>query len=231
MKTNLVSNNEHKQSKKIPLSTYIYEKLKLKIINGDFPSHYKLTEASVSEQMNVSATPVREAFKRLSVEGLVKIIPWKGVFVQTYSEKEIKETYQCRIALEVLAIQLAINFIDEDGIRTLERLLEASNQVETATELFEINTKIHNTILGYADNRKLKKLLSDITDLIQHDRSITSFSIDRTEKIQQEHTEIVNAIKCKNVKEAEKAMRTHIENGYNYIIQQKLKRDTENFSL
>src|SRR5699024_6087221 len=93
-------------SRKVSLSEFVYEEIKLAIINKKIPPQYRLTETEVAKQMNVSTTPVREAFRLLSVVGLVKIVPWKGVIVQSYSEKEIQETYQCRIALEVLAVQL-----------------------------------------------------------------------------------------------------------------------------
>ena len=72
-----------------PLSQKIYESLKQLILEGDIPPGSKLNETQVAERMNTSTTPVREAFRLLASEGLVKIEPWKGVVVQEYSTDEI----------------------------------------------------------------------------------------------------------------------------------------------
>src|SRR5699024_11459993 len=110
-----------KKTKKKTLRTDIYEKLKKDIIERVIAPHSRLTKQEVPNNMGVSPTPVREAFRRLPAEGLVEIVPWKGVVIQSYSEKEIKETYQCRIALEMLAVELAIGKVGDSDIEQLDR--------------------------------------------------------------------------------------------------------------
>ena len=202
-----------------PLNVKVYETLKKSIISGTCQPNTKLSESELAKQMNVSPTPVREAFRRLAAEGLVKIIPWKGAVVSSYSLADIKDTYQCREALEVYMTRLAVPNIDKKGISKLRMLLEQSKEAKNETELVEINSRIHTTITDYANNSKMKSLLDSLRDVIIHDRNLSAYSSDRRIKIYEEHVELINAIEEKNIPKAEETMRKHIINGYQYIVE------------
>ena len=206
-----------KDIKRKPLNAIVFENLKNAIISGEIEAGTQLKENEIAQQLNVSSTPVREAFSRLASAGLIKIIPWRGAVVQSFNDKEMEEVYACREALEVLVVQLAISNIDDEGIKILEELVEQSIKTGDATEFYEINTNIHNTLLKYANNQMLEKLLSQISEIILHDRNISSYSLNRKQQIYQEHKDIVEAIKEKDSVKAETAIRTHIRNGFNYI--------------
>lgn len=199
------------------LNQKVYKKLKLSILNGSLTPGKKLNEVQVAEQMDVSPTPVREAFRMLAMEGLVEIIPWKGVVVREFSSEEILEVYQCREALEILAIRLAIDKISNKDIEDLDKYIEYSEKAKDVSELVAINTKIHNFIIKHANNKKLEFLLSLLDDVLLHDRNISAFDDRRSKEIQLEHIEIINAFKNRDTKGAENAMKKHIRNGYNYI--------------
>ena len=68
----------------------------------------------IATKLEVSPTPVREAFRMLAADGIVEIIPWKGVFIKKYSIEEIEEAYQCREVLEIIAVNLCIYIIPKD---------------------------------------------------------------------------------------------------------------------
>ncbi|RHW35901.1 GntR family transcriptional regulator [Lysinibacillus yapensis] len=206
-----------KDIKRKTLSTIVYEDLKTAIINGEIEPGTQLKENEIGQQLNVSATPVREAFRRLASEGLIKIIPWRGAIVQSFNEKEMEDVYACRESLEVLVIQLAIDNIDEVGLQQLEELVDQSLETIDATEFYEINTSIHNVLLKYANNQMLEKLLSQISEIVLHDRNFSSYSLIRKQEIYQEHKDIIEAVAEKDVAKAESAIRTHIRNGFNYI--------------
>lgn len=207
-----------------PLNVRIYENLKAAIIKGDLQAGNRLTETEVAKQMKVSPTPVREAFRRLAAEGLVKIVPWKGVVIQSFSDDEVKESYQCREALEVLAVRLAAENFDEQGIEKLHGLLDQSFKAESGTEIVQLNSEIHSLIIEYARNAKLKTLLDLVSDVIFHDRNISAYNSSRREEINAEHLEILYALKEKDADKAEKAMRVHIQNGLAYITQENLSK-------
>lgn len=206
-----------KTANRKPLNVVVYENLKSAIVNGEIEAGTRLTETAVSEQMNVSSTPVREAFRRLSSEGLVKIIPWRGAIVQEFSPEEILEVYQCREALEVLAVQLATENIDYKGLDELKKLLKKSSIVESHTEYTEVNTMMHNLLFDYSRNQTLLNLIQQIKDVVLNNRNISSYSEDRKREIYEEHRQIIIAMENKDKRKAAQAMKTHIENGYKYI--------------
>lgn len=200
-----------------PLNIIVYENIKRAIIRGEIAPGTRLTETKVGKQMDVSTTPVREAFRRLESERLVKIIPWRGAIVQEFTNREISEVYQCREPLEVLAIQLAIDLIDEAGIKRLEELLDKSGATMDLAKHVEFNTKIHKTILEYAGNKTLATMLEELNDVISHYRHISTYSVQRKKEVYFEHTEIINALKDRDKQAAIKAVKAHISSGYNYI--------------
>lgn len=199
------------------LNQQVYESLKLSILKGDIKPETKLNEVHVAEQLNVSPTPVREAFRLLAAEGFVEIKPYKGVIVKKYSKEEVIQVYQCREALEVLAIQLAIYKINDEDIVLLKGFIEKSKETNDVTQFVLLNTKIHNLIINKSGNAKLKYILKTLDDVLLHDRNITANDEKRRKEIIEEHLELFNAIVSKDVIKAETAIRNHIRNGYNYI--------------
>lgn len=212
-----MSINKIKSVGRQPLNVVVYEHIKTAIIEGDIEPGTRLTETKVSEQMNVSTTPVREAFRRLASEGLVKIIPWRGAIVQEFTDTEITEVYQCRESLEMLAVELATEQIDAEGIRKLYALVEQSNETTDFTKYVDINSEIHNTLLHYANNRTLNNLLSQLNDVIYHNRNLSSYSDVRRAEIHEEHLQIVSSIEKRDKTAASEAMRIHVNNGFEYI--------------
>ncbi len=74
-----------KRVKRQTLNRTVYEAIKHSILKGDIPAGAKLSEVQMGKQLGVSATPVREAFRMLSMEGLIQIDPWKGAVVLGFS--------------------------------------------------------------------------------------------------------------------------------------------------
>lgn len=200
-----------------PLNTVVYENIKEAIINGNVTPGTRLTESKISEQLGVSTTPVREAFRRLESERLVKNIPYKGAIVQERSTKEIEEVYQCRLALEVLAIENVAKVIDPKGIIELKRLVKKSKQYSSFPEYEAINTAIHEKILSYENNDTLKEMLKQLHEVVYHNRSKYSLSEKRRIENYEEHLRIVEALELRDIKEAKASMKNHIENAYSYI--------------
>jgi DNA-binding GntR family transcriptional regulator len=201
-----------------PLGEQVYETLKAAILQGDLPPASKLTETQMAERLGVSPTPVREAFRRLAAEGLVAIAPWRGVTVQSISDREMVETYQCREVLEGLACRLAAATLDAAGIAELARLLRASRQARTASEVARRNTELHNVIVSYAGNAKLTAMLGLFHAVIQRDRSLTAYNAKRRAEIHAEHAAIIEALRARDADAAEEAMRRHVHNGFAYRL-------------
>lgn len=207
-----------------PLSTIVYENIKKAIINGDIVPGTRLTETKTSEQLGVSTTPVREAFRRLESERFVKNIPYKGALVQELSMKEIEEVYQCRLALEVAAIELVAGMIDQKGLESLRDLVEQSKQHSTFSDYEIINTAIHDKVLSYTDNDTMKGMLKQLHEVVYHNRSMYSLNEKRRIENYNEHLRIVEALENRDIDEAKVAMTDHIENAYAYIEERNSER-------
>ncbi len=201
---------------KRPLSGRVYDALKSAIIAGQIPAGAKLTESNVAQTLGVSPTPVREAFQRLAAEGFLAIAPWRGATVQPFSEQDVVETYQCREMLEGLACRLAAERIDAPGIAELRRLLGESRRARTAASVVELNSRIHEVMLRYAGNQKLKAMLALLQDMIMRDRNLTADSTVRRSQIQDEHRAVLAALERRDPDAAEQAMRRHVRNGFAY---------------
>jgi DNA-binding GntR family transcriptional regulator len=201
-----------------PLSDQVYDTLKRAILHGELLPATKLTESEIARNLNVSPTPVREAFRRLAAEGLVAIAPWRGVRVQSVSDRDMIDTYQCREVLEGLACRLAAARIDASGIAELKRLLATSRRARSASEVARCNTELHNIIFSCAANAKLTALLGLFHTVIQRDRSLTAYNAKRRGEIHAEHAAIIEALERRDAEAAEQAMRRHVHNGFAYRL-------------
>ena len=105
------------------LADEIVQILRSRIINGEYAIGEKLVENKIAEELKVSRTPVREAFKQLTKENLIEYVPNKGCFAKGFEQNDLQDIYAVRIAVEQLAVEWAIkNKTEEDMARLKEQL-------------------------------------------------------------------------------------------------------------
>ena len=201
--------------KKKTLNLQVYEILKEMILNNEFKNEIKLNEVLIASKLEVSPTPVREAFRMLAADGIVEIVPWKGVFIKKYTIKEIEEAYQCREVLETLAVKLCINIIPKTEIDRLLKLLKENH--DTVEKRIKVSNEIHNMIIEYSHNKILKNLITQLNDILIYDRRLSAYDGLRGKQIDQEHKLILKALKEKNENAAIFYMKEHIQNGFKYV--------------
>ena len=97
----------HDVTDKFSLRGRVYSKLRDDILSGKYSEHEELRELAIGEELGVSRTPVREAFRQLELEGLIQIIPNKGAYVTGITEKDVKDIYMIRSLLEGLCARWA----------------------------------------------------------------------------------------------------------------------------
>jgi DNA-binding GntR family transcriptional regulator len=203
--------------KKGPLSTQVYEMLKESIIKGDIKPGARLTEKTVVDLLEVSSTPVREAFRKLSNDGLIEMIPYKGVKVKEIDVSDLIEAYSCRAMFEKHAIRLSIENYTPDYSQDLNDILLKSKNSTTKKEYVNFNTEFHDRILKQAGNSRLESFFRQLDDIIIHNRMHSSYSDERKSQINAEHEGIIEAIKNLDIELAEKRMEQHIVNGFEYM--------------
>lgn len=198
-----------------PLRELVFESLREAIIQGRLKPGERLMELTLAEELGVSRTPVREAIRKLELEGFVVMVPRKGAYVAGITEKDINDVFEVRAALEALAAGLAAERITEEELDELERslvqLAEAS-QSGDINAVVEHDTRFHDLIYRASRNQRLMQIVSNLQDQIQRFRLATLSRPGRTRRAVEEHKKIVEAIAERNVELAQQLAREHIEN-------------------
>ena len=110
---------EVKMNEYLPLRDVVFNTLRRAILRGELKPGERLMEIQLANKLGVSRTPIREAIRKLELEGLVLMIPRKGAEVAEITEKNLRDVLEVRCALEELAVQLACERIDQDKLNDL----------------------------------------------------------------------------------------------------------------
>jgi len=198
-----------------PLRELVFEALREAIIQGVLKPGGRLMEIQLAEEMGVSRTPVREAIRKLELEGLVAMVPRKGAYVASLSMKDIIEVFEIRGALEGLAASLAAERITDADLESLERFLRRNYEsVETAdlSLMVEVDTDFHSQLYKASRNERLYQIISNLREQIQRFRK-TSLSLPgRMKAALDEHKMIVEAISARDGSLSRRLSEEHIEN-------------------
>lgn len=212
-----------------PLRELVFESLREAIISGLLPPSERLMEIQLAEEMGVSRTPVREAIRKLELEGLVVMIPRKGAYVAGMSIKDIVDVFEIRGALEGLAAELASERVTDEELESMERyLVKISEEIESGdlSKVVETDTDFHTLIYKASRNARLSQIISNLREQIQRFRT-TSLSFPGRMKIAlEEHRKIVEAISSRDGELARKLAQEHIENAENTMMNM-IQHDTK----
>ncbi len=197
----------------LTLRERIYEEIVRLIVSGELPSGVSIDEKALTEKLQVSRTPFREAIGTLAKEGLIEIKPYRGFFVRSFSRKEIEDLYELRKTLECFAVELAVPRMSDRDIAGLERVLD---EAVAALERGDMQTygvrdrEFHETIAERSDNAALIETLSRLAMQIQVCRTIANESRDLAQRAATERDEILKALRARDVAAASALMREHI---------------------
>ncbi len=204
-----------------PLRELVFESLREAIINGKLAPGERLMEIQMAEEMGVSRTPVREAIRKLELEGLVVMIPRKGAYVAGLSLKDIADVFEIRGALEGLAAELASERITDTELEELERyLVKISEDSETGNvdKVVETDTDFHSLIYKASRNQWLSQIIGNLREQIQRFRTTSLSYPGRMKVAVEEHRKIVEAISIRDGELARKLAQEHIENAENSMM-------------
>lgn len=199
---------------RLPLSEQVYVTLKQAILTGALKPQVKLNEVKIAEQLNVSATPVREAFRKLAKDNLVVIKPWKGVTVKGYTPEEIISMYQCREMMEGLGARLCAENCTDEQIEELQSICDAGIASSSPEDRVQINSRFHSLISFFSGNERVVDYLAEFREMVNRDMYISTLDKGRTDLCDREHMEIMDAIRAHDPERAEQAMRKHIRNAF-----------------
>jgi len=187
--------------------------LREQIFAGDLAPGTFLDEVGLCEQLAISRTPLREALKVLTAEGLLRHEPRRGCFVNQVTEKDLDEIFPVIALLEGrCAFEAAHNATDADlaELTTLHERLQGHAQAGRITDYYATNFTIHEAIITLADNRWLAQSIADLRKILKLARLQQLHAPGRLKQSLAEHLAVFAALKARDSEGAEAAMRTHL---------------------
>lgn len=205
-----------------PLREIVFESLREAIINGVLKPGERLMEVQLAEEMGVSRTPVREAIRKLELEGFVIMVARKGAYVAGISMKDVVDVFEIRAALEGLAASLAAERITDEEKEEMERLLvrkAACVEAGDYDSLTEIDTEFHELLYKASRNERLMQIISNLREQINRFRMVSLAFPGRGREALEEHKKIAEAIAERDAALAQALAQEHIENAENALLE------------
>ena len=199
----------------LPLRDVVFNTLRQAILKGELAPGERLMEIQLAEKLGVSRTPIREAIRKLELEGLVLMSPRKGAEVAKISEKSLRDVLEVRRSLEELAIELACQRMTEEELAQLEQAQAAFSSAISrgvAMPIAETDEHYHDIIYQGTYNDKLVQMLNNLREQMYRYRLEYIKDEDKRQVLLVEHEHILAALKGRNIAEAKTAMREHIDN-------------------
>jgi len=199
-----------KTAKKVTRYEIAYNYLRKAIIEHELSPGSPIVEQDISNRLEISRTPVREALKQLEIEGLIQVSPVRGYFVAEINLMDVTEIFDLRLALELLALKTSISKITSEEIGELEVLFAKLSEDCSPEKFYETDRHLHDLITHRSCNRRLVQFLSNINSQIERFRHIASLKPERLRHSREEHEEILKYIKEHDLEKTEAALTLHI---------------------
>jgi DNA-binding GntR family transcriptional regulator len=204
------------------LSSKVYAALKEMIAHYRFQPGARLNVEKLSKELGVSRTPVWEAVRRLESEGLLKNIPYRGVFMVEMTLQRALELYQVREVLEGLAGRLAAKYVHEkalekmaEGLRTQAKIVEKGDLLGYSQSDFEFHTLIHKLSRNDVLQEMLESLKTKMQPISMQVRSILP-------RLYQDHMEIIEVLRSRDPDAVERVIRRHSR-----AVQNQIRKEIE----
>lgn len=202
-------------SEYLPLRDVVFNTLRQAILRGELKPGERLMEIQLANKLGVSRTPIREAIRKLELEGLVHMVPRKGAEVADISEKSLRDVLEVRKALEELAVTLTCGKITKAQIADLKSAAEEFRKTLKSgdiTQIAEADVAFHDIIYMATDNQKLIQLLNNLREQMYRYRIEYLKRPEVYPKLLAEHEEIIRHIENKEKEDAARIVCKHIDN-------------------
>ena len=207
----------------LPLRDVVFNTIRKAILTGELKPGERLLEIHLANRLGVSRTPIREAIRKLELEGRVIMIPRRGAEVAQITEKSLREVLEVRRALDALCAELACDRITAEEE---ERLKQACDEFERATETKDATTiaaadvALHDIIVQATGNRRLIQLINNLSEQMYRYRFEYIKDENRHDNLIDEHRMIYESIIGRDKEKAAAAAKLHIDNQERFVIRQ-----------
>lgn len=209
------SNFKVNMNEYLPLRDVVFNTLRQAILRGELKPGERLMEIQLANKLGVSRTPIREAIRKLELEGLVLMIPRKGAEVAQITEKNMQDVLEVRKALEELSVQLACERITAEQVEEMKMAAEDFRKVLKSgdvTKIAEADVKFHDIIFAATNNQRLITLLNNLREQMYRFRVEYLKQKECYPQLLEEHDKLIALISGGEVEEACELMGCHIDN-------------------
>ena len=213
---------EVKMDEFLPLRDVVFNTLRQAILRGELKPGERLMEIQLANKLGVSRTPIREAIRKLELEGLVLMIPRKGAEVAEITEKNMLDVLEVRRALEELAVKLACERITEEEIQELKEAADAFQKIlseKDITKIAEADEAFHDVIFKSTGNDRLIQLLNSLREQMYRYRLEYLKREEYHPQLLEEHQQIIDRITRKDQSEAAELIDRHIGNQVDVMLE------------
>lgn len=197
-----------------PLATQVAEEIRRLIRANQLVSGQRLYEQRLCERLDVSRTPLREALRILSAEGLVTISPNKGARVAESSLEDIFHMFEAMSVLEGSCARLAAERLTNQDLEKMERLheqLEMAHRNGDPESYMSWNREFHELVQEKAGNPVLGKIVTGLRDVILLHRYRQIYRPGRFDESMEEHRRLIEAFRARDSQRAERLMQVHLQ--------------------
>lgn len=199
----------------LPLRDVVFNTLRNAIMTGELSPGERLMEIKLADKLGVSRTPIREAIRKLELEGLVVNTPRKGAEVANISAEDLRDVLEVRRTLEVLAINLACDKMTEETLDELYdniQMFKRSMETKATTDIASADVGFHDIIYKSTGNNRLIQILNNIREQMYRYRLEYIKDSESWKRLVDEHMAIYESIKNRDKESARDAILTHIDN-------------------
>lgn len=205
----------------LPLRDVVFNTLRQAILRGEMEPGERLMEIQLAQKLGVSRTPIREAIRKLELEGLVIMIPRKGAEVAHITEKDMRDVLEVRSTLEELAVTLACKNVTPekvDELKSANKVFESAIVSKDVVNIVDADVQFHDIIYAMTDNQRLIQIINNLREQMYRYR-LEYVKDARTHSILiSEHNDIIRKLSEKNVTDARIVVRQHINNQEKGIV-------------
>lgn len=211
----------------LPLRDVVFNTLRQAILTGELKPGERLMEIHLANRLGVSRTPIREAIRKLELEGLVTMIPRRGAEVAEITEKSLQDVLEVRRALDALSVELACDRISEAELEQLEIACKSFEEAIARKDLKKIahaDVALHDIIVKATGNARLVQMVNNLSEQMYRYRFEYIKDESNHQRLIEEHRIIYESLKQKEKEVASQTAKLHIDNQEASVMAQ-IKRE------
>lgn len=209
-----------------------YRSLRAGILAGRYDFGARLGEVETAESLGVSRTPVREALRRLSAEGLVELLPNRGARVATWTVKDIEEIYDLRACLESYGVIQAVPRVTDEDISYLSKLCDKEEAVianigDDVIDVLDLKAEIHHALMRFSANQRLYEMVTPLIEVQNVLRIFRRYPQGRLLHQLNEHRLLIQALRVRDHEWASALVRAHLIGAKEALLEDKRQSEED----